>query len=221
MAQCSFCKSKGWLLSVNHKGLCDRCRVVYENAIMQHGRILSESLELAHTGKTIATRLSRCDLVVEHAGYLLQYEEAGIPTLEPSPSEIIDSCAELRDRIFAGEYEDIVKKAVNKSKIAATVRTKISALRSAQLKISGIQTDFESEFDASEYENGLSKMAATIEYEGYVEAANKAEFKGNKKKAIDQYQEALYFLKTDDISDEEQGGQIAMLESKIEELKGK
>ncbi|NLE21927.1 MAG: hypothetical protein GX624_03990 [Actinobacteria bacterium] len=55
---------------------------------------------------------------------------------------------------------------------------------------------------------------------GFIEAAEKAEFKGNKKRALDQYQEALYFLKTDDIADDSQASEIARIAAKVEKLGG-
>ena len=55
---------------------------------------------------------------------------------------------------------------------------------------------------------------------GYVETAEKAEFKGNTKQALDQYLEALYFLKTDDVDDQLQAAEIARISRKIAELGG-
>jgi len=49
----------------------------------------------------------------------------------------------------------------------------------------------------------------------YLEEAGKAEFKGNLKKALDQYQEALYFLKNDDVDDILQSKEIASIESLV------
>jgi cell division FtsZ-interacting protein ZapD len=52
----------------------------------------------------------------------------------------------------------------------------------------------------------------------FVDAASKAEFKGQLKKALDQYQEALYFLRSDDIEDAQQTGEIEGIEAKIAEM---
>lgn len=66
----------------------------------------------------------------------------------------------------------------------------------------------------------LEAAAHQLQLNTYIETAEKAEFKGSKKKAIDQYLEALYFLKTDDIDDKLQKDQIEEIETKIAELKG-
>lgn len=51
-----------------------------------------------------------------------------------------------------------------------------------------------------------------------LEAARKAEFKGQKKKALDQCQDALYFLYNDEIDDSLQAEKIVEIEAKISEL---
>lgn len=57
-----------------------------------------------------------------------------------------------------------------------------------------------------------------VQLEGYLDAAKRADFKGQKKKALDQYYEALYFLKHDEIEDSLQMEHISTIEAKIEEL---
>lgn len=53
-----------------------------------------------------------------------------------------------------------------------------------------------------------------------IEPAQRAEFKGQRKKAVDLYYEALYFLRHDDEDDSVQPGQIAEIEAKIRQLGG-
>jgi len=52
----------------------------------------------------------------------------------------------------------------------------------------------------------------------YIEEAKKAEFKDQKSKALDKYQEALYFLQNDEIDDSLQKENIDELKAKISEL---
>ena len=64
----------------------------------------------------------------------------------------------------------------------------------------------------------LKSLIHKTKLDKFLEAAKKAEFKGNKKKAIDQYQEALYFIRNDDVPDDQQGQYIEKIESKLKEL---
>ena len=54
----------------------------------------------------------------------------------------------------------------------------------------------------------------------YLDEAKKAEFKGQRKKALDRYYDALYFLKHDEIEDALQQEHLSAIEAKINELGG-
>ena len=64
----------------------------------------------------------------------------------------------------------------------------------------------------------VRRFSHETQLNAYLEAARKAEFKGQKKKALEQYKEALYFLKTDEIDDLSQAEEISKIEAKISEL---
>jgi hypothetical protein len=50
-------------------------------------------------------------------------------------------------------------------------------------------------------ENRIKAYTHKIQIKSFLDEADKAEFIGNMKKALDQYQEGLYFLKKDNIDD--------------------
>jgi hypothetical protein len=50
-------------------------------------------------------------------------------------------------------------------------------------------------------ENRIKAYTHKIQIKSFLDEADKAEFIGNMKKALDQYQEGLYFLKKDNIND--------------------
>jgi len=218
MARCRYCGRKGLFLSTDANGLCKNCGSAVVMAIQSQIRVLEDSIRLAEEGKTFKTRLSRCELAEERAQELRKYETMGIPTITPAPSSLGPQLQSMRDKIIIEEAEKVAEKSMAKAEVAATPRSKQTALSSALLKIQEI---LEHLADPS---RGLGIIAvqksqihrATLS--GFLEAAHKAEFKGNKKKALDQYQEALYFVLNDDIPDGEQKGVIAELESKIAEL---
>jgi hypothetical protein len=69
-------------------------------------------------------------------------------------------------------------------------------------------------------EQQIATEISKTQLNGYLEEAKKNEFKGQKKKALDKYYEALYLLKHDDVDDSLQQDNIQFLESKIKELGG-
>lgn len=177
-------------------------------------------MRLAQQGKTFGTRLSRCDLVVEHAGALLEYEREEIPTISPAPSTLVDEYSRLRSSIIMEEANTAADKSISKADLATSVRSRENALAGGLLKIQEITSNLEDPEDAQDLVRRHRKLIHQTKLDGFLEAARKAEFKGNAKKAIDQYQEALYFILNDDVSDDEQKQEITDIEAKIAKLSG-
>ncbi len=69
-------------------------------------------------------------------------------------------------------------------------------------------------------EKHLKDRIQATQLEAFLEAARKAEFKRQAKKALDSYYDALYFLKHDEIDDVHQAEHIRMIEEKILALGG-
>lgn len=175
-------------------------------------------MRLAHEGKTFSTCLSRCDLTIEHAEYLSEFERKGVPTVSPPPSFILKEFCTLRTDIIVSEATNVADKAFEKSSLASTAKAKERALAAGILKLREITQGLKKRSVVSHLENKLRQEIHRVTLEGYLEAARKAEFKGNVKKAIDQYQEALFFMRNDDINDTQQQSSIRQIEAKLEDL---
>ena len=178
-------------------------------------------MRLAHEGKTFGTRLSRCELVIEHVEFLLEFEKKDIPTVSPPPSRILRECRTLRTKIIVEEASGITEKAFEKSGLAVTPKSKERALADAILKVREVSRSLEERSRVDALEKRIRSAIHRVTLDGYLNAARKAEFKGNTKKVIDQYQEALFFHLNDDIDDEQQQSEIGVLEAKLEELQTK
>jgi ssDNA-binding Zn-finger/Zn-ribbon topoisomerase 1 len=106
MAQCKMCGQKGFLLKVSANGLCKSCDPIVVMDVQQRGRIINDCMKLIDESKNIKTRLSRCDLLIEHAQALLEYEHKGIPTVNPSPSHLLSEYMPIRTQMAGGENSD-------------------------------------------------------------------------------------------------------------------
>lgn len=218
MATCKLCNRTGFFLSVNQFELCYTCNEAVYIEISSRFRVIKESVQLVDNGKTFDTRISRCDLIVDLAKELLKFEAMKIPSSTPPPSEIIQTY-ESNKRILIKEYMlDESRKALEKSKISTTTASKVSAISKVILKINDYIKKFPDEKDLVTMESGLRKAIQEIQLNAFVEDGKKAEFKGNKKKALDKYYEALYFLQHDEIDDALQSDVINTIDAKIREL---
>ena len=220
MARCKWCNKRGLFLSVDSNGLCRDCEHLAVE-IVSRARVLQESMRLAHKGKTYGTRLSRCDLAIEHAEFLFEFERKGVPTVSPSPSSILHEYQNLRTEIIIAEASDVSKKAFEKSSLATTAKYKERILAAAVLKVREVGQSLEERSYVDSLELELRREIHRVTLDGYLDAARKAKFKGNIKKAIDQYQEALFFIRNYEIDDAQQQSEIRDLEAKLEELGSK
>ena len=218
MAQCKWCGRKGFFVSVSANGLCKSCEPIVVMDIGQRGRIIIDCMKLVAESKNMKTRLSRCDLLIEHAQALLEYEHKGIPIVDPSPSQLLSEYTAKRDQVVLEGVTAEVGKALAKAEIAATPRTSINEANKALLKIREGKQELRDQAKLNQLEAHVRHFSHETQLNAYLEAARKAEFKGQKKKALDQYQEALYFLRNDEMDDSLRAEKIDEIEAKISEL---
>lgn len=100
MARCLLCDKKGVFLKVTPNGLCYPCdeQVVSEtedrqDTINSCRRVVESSKE------QLSVRLSCYDKLMDAVNHLLEFEERGIPTITPKPSEFISHFAGKRDQL--------------------------------------------------------------------------------------------------------------------------
>lgn len=220
MAQCKYCGRSGWFLALTANGLCNNCNPIVSMDVIQRARIINDSLKLVRESKKLDTQLSRCDLIVEHASALMKYEQLGIPTLNPLPSAFVQEYQAMHDQIIVDGLTTEFENARSKAEVAPSVTSKVNLLSKALLKVREYKLKANNPSILDSLEQQISQLIQNIQLAGYLDAARKAEFKGQKKKALDQYYEALYFLKHDDINDSFQQEHISLIESKIAELGG-
>ncbi len=218
MPECKWCGKKSIFLSINSDGLCSTCANLISFDVKQNLKIISDSLNLIKNSKNIDTKLSRCDLIMEKARSLKKYENKNIKTIDPSPSVLIEQIYNLKDQIIFEQINNMINELKNKDEITLPIKSKISEANKILTKIIEYKKYAMNIDKVEEYENKIKKYIIETQLNMYLEEAKKAEFIGNKKKAIEKYKEALYYLKTDKIDDSLQQDKIKEIELKITEL---
>ena len=100
MAQCKFCDNKGFFLSVDKDGLCKDCAPALSLQVQQSARVIKESNDIINSSKNTATRISRYDTILLYLKDLVELEQKGIPTLNISPSKLLQAFTDERDKIL-------------------------------------------------------------------------------------------------------------------------
>ncbi|MDR1659316.1 MAG: hypothetical protein LBR94_03110 [Desulfovibrio sp.] len=178
-------------------------------------RVVVESIDIFRNSKNIDTATSRYNLAVERLEDLL--------SRHPHRSDwqaLLDALrAEGRIRLQEA-LGAVLDRQIEKSSLAKSVAAKINPLNKALLTLS--EADDTGNYDDAwiaakrEYIEGLIHES---EIGQLLETAERHEFKEDWKKAVSAYQDALFFLKKDNIPDDEQIEVITSIEQKITELK--
>jgi SH3 domain protein len=120
LPQCKLCERRGFFLKVSQDGLCEACEPIVSRTLDERIPVVNDCMKLVAESNDTETRLSRCDLLIEHAEALMEYECKGIPTMEPLPSELVTEYRAMRGQILS---QDVAKEVEE-----APARTEISTL---------------------------------------------------------------------------------------------
>gem|GEM_PF-6975939 len=97
--------------------------------------------------------------------------------------------------------------------MSTTLQTKINPLSKVLFKVQDYKNKTLKPNILDPLEQKITQEIHKIQVNSFINEAKKAEFKGNIKKALDKYYEALYFLKTDKIDDAKQQETILAIEN--------
>ena len=220
MTKCKWCGNKG-LFKVNLHRLCDSCNQQIFADMSQRAKILDNCAKVLQTSKNIKTMTSRLDLLIEQAEAVSHYEEKGIMLLDLKASEIIEIYTTVYDENILTIIEGEINKGIAKAKIASTSKTSINQYNKLLLKINDYKGYIKRQENVKKLDRigvELQTFVHSVKLDAYLESAKNAEFKGNKEKALNQYLEALYFLRNDDIDYPMQTKKVKEIKDKVKQL---
>jgi hypothetical protein len=177
-------------------------------------------VKLINKSKKLDTRLSRIEVALRSCRHLLRYEERGIETIGTPPSEAIAELQEAKVKIIKETAEEDLEKARSKSENAATPASKVSPFAKVIERIGGLYQHLDDVSVLQPLEQEARAYMDKARLDNELEKAEKAEFKGQKKKALDAYLDALFLIRKDSIDDAKQQKEISQIELKIRELGG-
>jgi hypothetical protein len=218
MGECRLCGNKGIFLNISQNGLCRTCDAKVVFIVQQKSKIVSDCIRLVNESKNLDTRMSRLALMIKHLDAIEEYEKKGIPTITPLASELKMKYLAMHDVLI----EETIRKQFNEIPTRVESGQSLTTINNAIVKILLTINSQKQYLLDNAYLNKLESDVLSyqnkIKANKFIDNAKKAEFKGEKKKAIDQYQEALFLLKNDRIEDAAQKEEIDQITKKLEEL---
>lgn len=222
MATCARCERSGFFLALNSSKLCTSCAQWLDYHATNLARIVRESVEIINTSKNLETRLSRCDTLLSLRAPLRELEALGrrIITDPPTVAQFMKTMEAQKSTLIENTLKREVEDAFAKSASLTSVNAKASALAKVSVRIESFLSHASAPASLPELKQKVQDAITEVRLDAHLEAARKAEFKGQKKKALDAYYEALYLLRHDEVDDALQADKIRPIEDKIRELGG-
>lgn len=163
-------------------------------------------------------KVQDCDNVIRHLSVLGEYERRRIPIRGLSPSSLLAEYQQRRERILSSGIEKLVSDALARAVVSVSLNAKIREASKGLLRLESLRNLVGSRSALDGFEAKLKAFIHSAQLSGYLDAARKAEFKGQRKKALDQYREALYFLSHEGVSEKLKGENITEVQKRISDL---
>lgn len=192
-----------------------RRRALEDIDIANHMRVIDESIDLVNNSKNFETRISRLALCIDRL--------SGLHECYPHRQDIekaLKQCLQHRPRLHTEAVRSKAQKLFDKARLARTLTGKLNkATKALEVLKQAADDQYVDKTIITESANLLREFMHREELKEIETKAERFEFKENYKKALDLYQDALFFLKKDDIPDSHQTKDIDRIEEKIQTMK--
>jgi hypothetical protein len=220
MATCKLCDKSGWFLRLSKEGLCKSCRPGYADEMRKRANLMGTHAEAIEQSQDIDTILTNLKLGIENFEALLPYEDKGIYTTKPPPSECIANWTEKKGDVVVSSFRHLLSEARGDAREVATLEGRIGPLAKLAEGLAKYEADVDdkSALDALGVDIRTEIAVQTADF--HTEAAREAEGKEETGAALDHYRQALAALKADGVDGASQQARITEIESRIAALGG-
>jgi hypothetical protein len=219
MAKCLKCGKNGVFLKVIEGKLCESCYAEYVSVARRNGEILHESIAIINKSSNPETVLSRVGVAQAAAEAIAPYARMGIATaLRLQALEALPQLQEFPNKVLRALLSEERPKARAKSNAAKTRAGKIGPYQKLLDKLYKIQHHYDDMTLFETLEREVLQEMDQVHIEALMLEAEKEEFKGNTRKALDKYKDALFEIRKDRIDDDLQRSLIERIEGCIGRL---
>ncbi len=176
---------------------------------------INEALDAVKISRSPRRRIERMDFAILRATQAAQaFPHTG------TFKKFLGKAFKMRTDLHNEIVQDNVRKLMDKARIAKTVTGKVnSATKALEVLKAALGNEYIDKDKVRKSAMAVQLFINQEQLKDYELKAERFEFKANYKKALDLYQDALFFLKKDDIDDSEQAKDIQRIEKKIEEMR--
>jgi hypothetical protein len=128
-------------------------------------RIINDSVKIVQTSDNAETVLSRFDLIMEHARELYKYEQKGITTINPPPSEYLKDQVTDRDKYLLAALDREVKKTAGALLDLKTPKAKATRITKLVERVNGFKAQLTDASGIAAIEKKITKLQKQVEAE--------------------------------------------------------
>lgn len=139
--------------------LCPACAAALHGEVERRGRVIDDCRALLLRDATFPTRLAHCDLLLDNARLLLAYEEKGLPTLQPPPSDLLRQYRIQRERIVMEAVTAYTELASLRAEHADSVEAKVDTLVTGLRRLDGLARELSDPTQIVPFEQTLLILA--------------------------------------------------------------
>lgn len=100
MTRCKWCGKRRLFLRILPSGLCTKCAPAVISSVKSQAKIIGDCVRIIKNSTDKTTKLKRCDLLLDAARTLRDFEEKGIPTIRPNPREYVKTYLETKQELL-------------------------------------------------------------------------------------------------------------------------
>ena len=139
--------------------LCGSCAPSFRDEVERRGRVIEDCRALLVRDATFPTRLAHCDLLLDNARLLLAYEEKGLATLQPPPSDLLRQYGIQRERIVMEAVTSSTELASLRVEHAQSVEDKVDTLVTGLRRLGGLARELADPTQIAPFEQTLLILA--------------------------------------------------------------
>lgn len=203
---------------VDDKVICSKCHREMVTYCNSRTRKINKAQDEIEDSKSLKNNLNNFNIIIKNTNELSKYTNLGFNIFNPEPSDIIENWNNDKDKIILDGLEADFKEGIKRSKIATTSNSKITPFKKILANIDEIENEIKNKEKLDKFKLKIKELKYEIQIDNFIEDAKKEQFKGNNKKAINKYKEALYILKNMDTKNLEFFSKENKIEEKILEL---
>ncbi|MDD5630170.1 MAG: hypothetical protein PHU21_13970 [Elusimicrobia bacterium] len=194
MERCRYCGSMGLFFGLNKDGLCATCQHMISLEVDLRRKAIADASHRVDSTLNPQSKIAGLDLLVENIEALRKFEARGIPSVEGSPSALLEEARSKRQEVVLAAAHAELQDMMAKVEKAAAWEAKRHLYATFLLRMEDYKRKLDDPSRLSDVELHVRRADHQAQLDAIMGRALAAEKEGKRPEAVRAYQEAAEFL---------------------------